>query len=561
MNLRIYLLLLFSLISLEVFSQEIDLDSFYLEKMIFYRNTNIDSSLFYSKKLSKSNDLCYKTKAISGKFYGLYRLKKYKESEKLVKQVISTIDSLDKKDICFIDLKKSALNRLFWIKKNQEKYDEAYNVLIKFEGLIVNYPLKNKKSIRDNLGLILNKATIKNKLDLPEDALKVLRNTCSKINTPITKGLKNDSYYKEWKANILNCLGNTFMKLNIKTNQSRHLDSAAYYFNKSFLVTKSFVPLHKDSEIFYSLRKTKVLIAKKNYQKALAEINNYSKISNGYRYKHREYFQKSVCYHNLKIADSAIFYAKKLINDQNEKCRRSKLITVSTILSNQYNKLNKIDSAYKYSQLTLNQYNLARADKEKTFNSLYKNDYNKAQQLNTEIKQRESNKYKKLIIYFISFLIILFVLLFVFLRKEKKQKEELLARIKDRKLNEGEKKEYNIDQILETKIINKIEEINKDLSFLKSDFSISTIADSLKTNTTYISFVFNKHNEESFSQYYTKRKIEYIIGQLKTNATYKKYSIQALAEEIGYTNASAFTRAFKKQIGVTPSVFLKSLDN
>ena len=38
------------------------------------------------------------------------------------------------------------------------------------------------------------------------------------------------------------------------------------------------------------------------------------------------------------------------------------------------------------------------------------------------------------------------------------------------------------------------------------------------------------------------------------------YSIQALAEELGYTNASAFTRAFKKQIGVTPSVFLKSLD-
>ena len=42
----------------------------------------------------------------------------------------------------------------------------------------------------------------------------------------------------------------------------------------------------------------------------------------------------------------------------------------------------KIDSAYKYSQLTLEQFNLARDDKEKTFNSLYKNDYNKIQQLN-----------------------------------------------------------------------------------------------------------------------------------------------------------------------------------
>ncbi|WP_366943585.1 helix-turn-helix domain-containing protein [uncultured Polaribacter sp.] len=35
--------------------------------------------------------------------------------------------------------------------------------------------------------------------------------------------------------------------------------------------------------------------------------------------------------------------------------------------------------------------------------------------------------------------------------------------------------------------------------------------------------------------------------------------MKSLAEEIGYTNASAFARAFKKYKGITPSEYLKML--
>ena len=41
---------------------------------------------------------------------------------------------------------------------------------------------------------------------------------------------------------------------------------------------------------------------------------------------------------------------------------------------------------------------------------------------------------------------------------------------------------------------------------------------------------------------------------------YRNYTIKSLAEEVGYTNASAFTRAFKKYKGNTPSDFIKCLN-
>ena len=73
--------------------------------------------------------------------------------------------------------------------------------------------------------------------------------------------------------------------------------------------------------------------------------------------------------------------------------------------------------------------------------------------------------------------------------------------------------------------------------------------------------MFNKNYNEPFKQYFTRLRIEHVVNLLKTKPKFRLYSMQALAEEIGYNSTSAFTRAFKKQVGVSPSVFLKTLEN
>ncbi len=67
----------------------------------------------------------------------------------------------------------------------------------------------------------------------------------------------------------------------------------------------------------------------------------------------------------------------------------------------------------------------------------------------------------------------------------------------------------------------------------------------LNTNTTYLSYIINKTKSKTLKNYITELKIEYLI--------------KFLTEEIGYTNASEFIRAFKKYKGVTPLEFIKTL--
>lgn len=553
--------LLVCFFSLKATSQTARLDSIHYSKIVYYRDVNIDSLFHYSNKLEKSTDLCQKIEALNSKTYGYYKLKNYEKAEKLSRNIIAKIDSLYQTydDACLIDKKITALNRIFWIKKNEEKYEEAYKILITCEEIVLNHPIKDHKNFRNKLGLALNKSVIKNNLDLQQSAKSILLKAISETNHPILDAVQEKSFFTQWKANVYNGLGDTYLSLNNKQQNPIYIDSADYFFKKAYNYSKQLTPLHKESDILYSFKKTEILLAKKEYKKAIKLINNYKNISNGYDYSHREYYQKAICYHNLKKSDSAIYFANKLLKDH-DKCETSKLITIYDILSNEYNKLNKLDSAYKYSKLTLDQFSKAKNTKEKTFGLFYNNSFDQAQQLNISIQEKGKSKHRNLIFSFSALLFgIIGVTAFV-LNNEKRKKKELLLQLEDTVPNDVEKKEYNIDDSLETKILEGFNKMIEKNDFLNPNFSINYIAEKLKTNTTYISFVYNKHNNESFKQYITKLKIDYVVEKLKTDKNFRKYSIQAIGEEIGYTNASAFTRAFKKQVGITPSVFLKNLD-
>ncbi|MFT7898566.1 helix-turn-helix domain-containing protein [Tenacibaculum ascidiaceicola] len=566
-----YLIIIFVTLSFskKTVSQTKYLDSIHRNKVYFFKNLNNDSLFYYSKKLQQSNNKLSKVIGISAEAYAYHRLKKYKEAEETALRLVEKTNyflnnSTNEKQV-FLEAKVSGLNRLFWIKKNQEDYTKAYEYLIQMQNSNEQHPnKKHVKYLRYKIIIKTLKAIINQALNMNFEAKQILLSAYSDSNSEAFGNLKDNRFLQQ-KADLLNSLGNAYLSINRtdiqnKNHNKSYLDSASYYYDKAFELTKLFTPPHKDSEIIYNFRKTEVLIARKEFSKAVDLINNYKNISNGYPYLHREYFQKAICFHNLKNSDSTIHYSNKFLKNQ-EKCETSKLITIYDILSKEYNNLNKLDSAYKYSKLTLDQYNLAKNTKEKTFNLFYNNNFEQAQQLNKTIEKREATKQRNLIISFAILLLTFFIITFYLIRKEKEKKKELILIMNKNKPVEIEKKEYNIDESLETKILNEFKNVTKNLDFLKPEFSINYIADKLDTNTTYISFVFNKHHEESFKQYCTKLKINYVVEKLKTNKTFRKYSIQAIAEEIGYTNASAFTRAFKKHIGITPSAFLKGIEN
>jgi YesN/AraC family two-component response regulator len=87
------------------------------------------------------------------------------------------------------------------------------------------------------------------------------------------------------------------------------------------------------------------------------------------------------------------------------------------------------------------------------------------------------------------------------------------------------------------------------------------VAKKIKTNTAYLSYVVNKRLGKSFSEYANELKLNYVINQLITNPTYRKYSTQAIAESAGFKKANSFTISFKKRTGLTPVQFAEKIES
>ena len=119
-------------------------------------------------------------------------------------------------------------------------------------------------------------------------------------------------------------------------------------------------------------------------------------------------------------------------------------------------------------------------------------------------------------------------------------------------------------QILPAAYIEKIsaglDKLEKKKLFLKPDFKLAFVAKKLNTNTAYLSQYFNQHKKLSFSDYAQELRIQYALKELRDNLKFRNYTLQAIAEEIGYADARTFVRIFKKQTGLTPNYYLEELN-
>ena len=85
---------------------------------------------------------------------------------------------------------------------------------------------------------------------------------------------------------------------------------------------------------------------------------------------------------------------------------------------------------------------------------------------------------------------------------------------------------------------------------------LTSISDELNSNRTYIGDAFKQNTGLTFGEYITKRRIDYVVGELKQNP---KASIHELFVYVGYSQRTTAVRNFRKITGTTPSEFVKSL--
>jgi AraC-like DNA-binding protein len=334
-------------------------------------------------------------------------------------------------------------------------------------------------------------------------------------------------------------------------------DSARVNYQRAYEVAQNFDPKHEDSETLYNLRLAKVLIKEGIYEKALTLINRFDANSEKYNSTQNINFLKVYAFDQLGRSDSAFYYGNRFVSYKKiEPSTVKNQIVVYNILASLYNEKNQMDSAYKYSELASIKLKKLNENTTKMNKSHYLYDFAQVKALNDGIVAKQERKERNLILMFVGLFLLMMIIVYYSFRKRKK----ITAELEEQQPKNGNgKTEYNIDSELEERILKALRDLKRTKQFLDSDFTLQGFAKELNTNSTYVSSIVNNRTKKTFKSFITDMRMDYIIEKLRTDKKYRNYTIKALAAEVGYTNASAFTRVFKKHQNQTPSEFVASL--
>ncbi len=105
------------------------------------------------------------------------------------------------------------------------------------------------------------------------------------------------------------------------------------------------------------------------------------------------------------------------------------------------------------------------------------------------------------------------------------------------------------------------EALQDEHNFCSPDFSLSTLAQLVGSNTNYVSQTINSAFNKNFRTLLNEHRIKEAMRRMKDNTEYSNYSIQGISESVGFKSASNFIAAFKKMTGMTPSLYQKISKN
>jgi YesN/AraC family two-component response regulator len=107
--------------------------------------------------------------------------------------------------------------------------------------------------------------------------------------------------------------------------------------------------------------------------------------------------------------------------------------------------------------------------------------------------------------------------------------------------------------------------LNKVLDFMEisseiynPEFTLDKLAELIHSNHLYVSFVLNNVLQKNFRSFLNSYRIREAL-RLFSDANTSKFSIEFVANKVGYKSRTSFDEAFKKITGVTPAFYTKSL--
>lgn len=110
-------------------------------------------------------------------------------------------------------------------------------------------------------------------------------------------------------------------------------------------------------------------------------------------------------------------------------------------------------------------------------------------------------------------------------------------------------------------LLTELQQFEEKQEYLTANINAKDLAKSFGSNSSYLSMVVNTYKQKSISQYINDLRIDFAIEKLQSDPIFRKYTIKAVAQEVGFNSSEIFAKKFYKKTGIYPSYFVKKLES
>lgn len=550
------LVTLFLSISFSLFAQNQKQIDFYKSKFYEYQSIGVDSALFYNEKVFASKrpiDLAF-AYAVKWQLYVIANRKF--EKKFFLSKINSNVVKVPNLPQNYFDL-ASVYNIVGTNFYYENEYNSSLDYFLKAEKYAVLHNDVNQViKIKGNI------ATVKGDLNFLDDAIIEIKELLRLIETNKSRLTKEN--FNELKVRNQSNLGTFYLEKLLAYKQKPFADSAKVVFDGL---------LKGEINDFYKARvftKLGILntelenypVAIDYYQKGVSlfsKIGNESEVlTSNYNLGYNQFQSKK-----FKEAKKSFLYVIKQKKDT--------IVDFNFLFSHKYlasiYTQEKNDSAIYYMERFLDYYSKKtereKLELSKSYSAFEKKD------LNNEISNlRQAVDYGsrlKIVLLGVVLLLVGFVLVIGFkYYKNKKETEIKLNELLQKVVTDNEVKSKPFSKLKitnenEQKIIDGLEKLEREKFFLRSDFNLHNTAKKIGSNTTYLTSVIKTYKAMSFNDYTNELRINFILNELLSDKKLQNYTIQSLAEHIGYKKGASFSKIFKQKTGVTPFQYIEKL--
>ncbi len=117
-------------------------------------------------------------------------------------------------------------------------------------------------------------------------------------------------------------------------------------------------------------------------------------------------------------------------------------------------------------------------------------------------------------------------------------------------------KPIHINDNVTESVLKALKSFEDDKSYLNK-ITLQTLAKQIGTNSKYLSMIINSHKGKNYTNYVNDLRIDYVKSRLENDNSFRHYTLQAMANEVGYTSVEGFINAFVRKEHIKPLEYLK----